>query len=176
MKQRGVTLTELLIVLTMAAILVAIAVPSYGFLVTSGRLTSATNDMLLALHLARSEAIKRGTRVTVCKTSNPDASAPDCDSSAKWEQGWLVFVDGGVRGRVDGGDRVIQAYRDVSPWARIATGFNYRNYVSYMPMGTSQGSSGLANDTFQICVSGQRRDIVVSSGGRPRVVSPGVCP
>jgi type IV fimbrial biogenesis protein FimT len=171
MKQRGFTLTELLIVLAMAAILVAIAVPSYGFLVTSGRLASATNDMLLALHLARSEAIKRGTRVTVCKTSNPGAPTPTCDQAADWHQGWLVFVDGGVRGVVDGGDAILQVYGDISAWASITTGGNYRRYVSYMPMGTSQGSSGLHNDTFEICVSGMRRDIIVNTVGRPRLRS-----
>ncbi len=173
MKQRGFTLTELLIVLAMAAILVAIAVPSYGFLVTSGRLASATNDMLLALHLARSEAIKRGTRVTVCKTSNPDASAPDCDSSAKWEQGWLVFVDRGVTGTIDPDDTVLAVHEGIAGWADISA-VNFNLYVSYLPTGTSRGSNGLGNDTMKICVAGERRDIIVNTVGRPRVAK-GIC-
>jgi len=171
MKQRGVTLMELLVVLAIAAILVAIAIPGYAFLVSSGRLTATTNDMLLALHLARSEAIKRGMRVTVCKSGNPSAAFPACDPAADWHQGWLVFVDEGVRGQIDGGDTILQIQGDLSNGVSITTGANYRRYVSYMPIGTSQGSSGLHNDTFQVCVSGMRRDIIVNTTGRPRLGS-----
>lgn len=173
MKRRGFTLVEVLVVLAIAAILVTIAVPGYAFLVNAGRLTSATNDLLTALHLARSEAIKRGVRITVCKTGNPAAPAPACDPAAEWEQGWVVFEDGGTRGVIDAGDSVLWTHGSISAWADISA-VNFSLYVSYLPTGASQGSNGLGNDTLRICVAGSRRDIIVNTVGRPRLSS-GTC-
>lgn len=165
MKGRGFTLVELLVGLAVAAILLTIAIPGYAFLVTAGRMAAATNDLVSALHLARSEAVKRGVRVTVCKTGG---SAAACDAAAGWQMGWMVFVDGGTRGVVDGSDTPLWVQRDSLPGVGI-TSNNYARYISYLPNGRSQGSNGLPNGTISICLAGQRRDIVVNSSGRPRL-------
>src|SRR4030065_950469 len=107
MNERGFTLVELVVVLAVGAILLAIAIPSYAFLVNSSRLAAVTNDLVTALHLARSEAIKRSIRVTVCKTSNAMAVSPLCDATASWQQGWLVFVCGRQKGVIGSGDTLL---------------------------------------------------------------------
>ncbi len=81
----GFTLVELLVTLVVGAILLTIAIPCYAFLVNSSRLAAATNELVTALQLARSEAIDGGVRVTVCKTSNAMAEPPVCDSTANWQ-------------------------------------------------------------------------------------------
>ncbi len=62
---RGFTLIELMVTLTVAAILLAIAVPSFTYLTVSSKLTTTANDLVAALNVARSEAIKRNTVVNV---------------------------------------------------------------------------------------------------------------
>jgi type IV fimbrial biogenesis protein FimT len=168
MNGRGFTLVELLVVLAVGAILLAIAIPSYAFLVNSSRLAAVTNDLVTALHLARSEAIKRGMRVTACKTSNAMAVSPICDTTASWQQGWLVFVDGGTTGVIDSGDTLLQVQDSVYVLITITTS-NYGSFISYLPSGASQGSNGLANGTIRICLVGTRRDIIINNTGRIRL-------
>jgi type IV fimbrial biogenesis protein FimT len=61
----GFTLIELLVLLTLIAIVAAFAVPGFGRLIESNRLTSASNDLIGALNLARSEAVRLGSSVSV---------------------------------------------------------------------------------------------------------------
>lgn len=79
---RGFTLVELMITLAVAAVLVMLAAPSFTTFVKNNRLTAQANTFVASLNLARSEAIKRGTRVYI--TSN---------SGTNWEDGWKVWVD-----------------------------------------------------------------------------------
>lgn len=174
MERRGFTLVELLVVLAVGSILLAIAVPGYGFLVNTSRVAAVTNDLVGALQLARSEAIKRGTRVTVCRTSNPMAVQPLCDSAANWHEGWLVFVDDGSRGVIDSGDTLLRVQGRSSSAGTNITSKSIYQYVSYRPSGMSQGSNGLANGTISICLEGSQRDIVISRAGRIRLNS-GAC-
>lgn len=66
---RGLTLVELMVTLTVLAVLLGIAVPSFRSLIESSRLTSQANDLLHGLQTARSEAIRRNTAVRFCSTT-----------------------------------------------------------------------------------------------------------
>src|SRR3989344_4698731 len=60
-RNSGFTLIELIITLTIAGILMAVAVPGLKNFVSSNRLTAQINDLIADINLARSEAIKRNT-------------------------------------------------------------------------------------------------------------------
>lgn len=170
MKWRGFTLVELLVAIAIGAILLTIAIPGYSFLVNGSRLTVVTNDLVAALNLARSEAIKRSMRVTICTTSNAINAIPACDASASWEQGWLLFVDGGTAGVIESGDTLLRV-QDSLPSVVTITTSNYSSYVSYLSSGRSQGPNGLPNGAIRVCVDSNRRDIIINNTGRIRLAT-----
>jgi type IV fimbrial biogenesis protein FimT len=169
MLRRGFTLVELLVTMAVGGILLAIAIPGYAFLVNTSKLAAVTNELVFALQLARSEALKRGQRVTVCKSANPLNPVPACIGTGQWQQGWVAFIDSGVRGVIDSGDMVIHVYSG-SP-SVVITAINFSKFVSYSPTGWSMGSSGLPNDTMNICLDEQARKVIVNNLGRIRLES-----
>ncbi|HNB01701.1 MAG TPA: GspH/FimT family pseudopilin, partial [Nitrosomonas sp.] len=97
---RGVTLIELLVTLSVLSILLTIGVPSFNQFSTSSRLNSYSNTLFSHMALARSEAIKRNSRVVVCKSSD----GLSCTNSGNWSQGWVVFVDLDNNANISGGE------------------------------------------------------------------------
>lgn len=167
MGQRGVTLVEFLTTLAVGSILLGIGLPGFGYFMNGVRLSALANDMVASLNLARSEAIKRGVRVTVCKSSMPFAENPACHASGSWQQGWLVFVDRGASGILDGEDQLLRVQEGVEQ-ARI-TANNFSAFVSYMPSGVSRGPNNLPTGSLSICLAGKQRRIILNSTGRIRL-------
>ena len=103
----GFTLLELMLVLTIAGLLFAFAIPAMGDFLRNARVTAAANDVMAGLHFTRSEAIKRRVPVTLCTSANPlvdddpAVPVPTCTASTQLF-GWIAFVD-------DNGDNVNDA-------------------------------------------------------------------
>ena len=171
--QRGFTLIELLVTVSVLAVLLAMGVPSFQGMLGSNTLTSQTNDLVSSLNLARSEAIRRGTRVTVCKSS--DASS--CATTGNWTQGWITFVDttrSGTTAVVNTGETILAVHQTSSGTVSIKGSSSVDSYVSYASDGRAKLISGNAQSgTLRICNSSttltnanRARDLSISAVGR----------
>jgi type IV fimbrial biogenesis protein FimT len=102
---RGFTLLELLITMSIAVIVLTIAVPSFRYVTNSNRIAGEVNGLLGDLQFARAEAIKEGRNVTVCISTDGQS----CVANAiTWQSGWIVFSDPTDTGVVDPGETVLR--------------------------------------------------------------------
>jgi len=82
------TLIELMLTLAVAAVVLTLGVPSFGRIVENNQLATNVNFLVQSMTMARSEAVKRNKRVSICDS----ADATNC-GGGNYEQGWIVFVD-----------------------------------------------------------------------------------
>ena len=120
-KQQGLTLIELMVTLAVAIILVTVGMPLFSGIVANNRATTQANTFLSAFKLARSEAVKRGTNVSVCAIADPAASPVVCGTNANWGNGLLVFTDLSTAGVVDGSDVRLKVFANPSAGSNVTT-------------------------------------------------------
>lgn len=160
MRHSGLTLFELLAVLALTLLLTGLGLPALNAVVADARQTATANDLVTAIHLARSTAIRRNRQVVIC----PAGSAP-CAGDARWDNGWVVFVneDGRRPPRLDPDDPVIQRHGP-SPRLRVTSN---RDYYAFHRIGLRS-----TNGTLTLCDgrgSQRARAVIISYTGRPRV-------
>ena len=143
--ERGFTLVELLVTLTVAAILTAVAAPSMRSLLAGRATVSASDELANSLRVARSEAMKRGLTVSVCASASPNAATPACSGggSPPWLSGWIVFVDRNNNGTIDANDRVIKVNVPSTRLKGLSENSNL-GYVSFF----ANGLAGTAKAQF----------------------------
>ncbi len=151
MHSRGFTLVELLVVMTISAILIAAAVPAFQWTIARNRISDGTNQLLSHLEYARMEASRRGSTVSLCRTLDANATPPVCSSAATagadgndWAVGWVVFEKVAPNfddSNVEAGDQVI--FRQQAMGAVAAPGVRVMihssspgaEFVAYQPRG-----------------------------------------
>jgi type IV fimbrial biogenesis protein FimT len=162
----GFTLVELMVTLAVGAIILTIGVPALNSMMSSNRAAGNANDLVNALRLARSEAVKRGEGVTVCAS---DANNAVC-SGADWQNGWLVFTD-------PDNDRVYAAADDtlIRVWQAPEGGMTFDgstpNTIRFLSSGELSGAEIDFAFKMSDCVGNQARTLSISRMGRTEINS-----
>ena len=105
----GFTIVELGITLAVVAIIAVLAGSSFMTMLRRNRISTAAREFVAAANLARSEAIRRGGPVTLCRSADGLSHAP----AGNLDQGWIVFADPDGDATVDAGDEILQVHRAI---------------------------------------------------------------
>ena len=179
-KPYGFTLLELMMVLGIAAILLTLAAPSLTQLVQTNTMSSTVNTFLADMRYARSESIRRGGGVVMCRSNNSEAAAAVCDSGSAlgWESGWIVFHDLDNNGTRLLSEPVLRVHAPIATVNSIseagaATIFKFTATGRLAPTSVTQlqfGSSPVYTAETQrtVCVNlGGHARVALDSDGRP---------
>ena len=166
-RSRGVTLIELMIALAIFGLVLSFGVPSYHDWIAARKLTNHAEYLAETLNLTRSEAVKRGVRVNLCKSGD----GKQCDDKAAWEAGWIMFADENRDGQIETAESIIR--REGPPGDQITITANHpvEDYVSYTSFGYARMLNGaLQMGTFVVCKPGQKAiKVVLANSGRARI-------
>ena len=170
-----------MITVAIAAVLLSIAVPSFRDTIAKSRVASGASVLSTAFSTAKSEAVKRGRNVTICKSANITAAQPTCVTSGDWSQGWIIR-DPAVPyapAATPPTDPTIKVFEAMSGGVTAAGGTEIVSTVTFSPNGATTLAGAGADETnraITVCSVGvEGKVVVLSTSGRVRVLRGAVC-
>ena len=162
--QYGFTRTELIIVV------VAMGMPHFGDMVADNRRAAEVNRFVTTINLARTEALKRRTTVSVC-TSTDGAT---CNAAVDWEAGWIVFVnlDGDNPPTVGAGETVLRVSPQVGNNITVRGFGDFANDINYGFDGYPELAATSVGGRINFCDdrgAPAARAVLIANTGRARL-------
>ncbi|AZP11327.1 GspH/FimT family pseudopilin [Undibacterium parvum] len=165
-RNNGFTLVELMTTISIAVILMAIAIPSFKTMIENQRLVTTASEFYAAVNLTRAEAIKRGARVNMV-----------ANDGAKWTSGWTVFIDANDNLLVDAGETII--FTHDATVANITSVNTFTDtsstYISYTGNGRSRTKASSQQPqagTVSFTLGDATRRVKINFLGRARICNP----
>lgn len=168
--QRGFTLIELMVTVTVAAILISVAIPFFRDVIISSRLNTISLEIADALALARSESIKRNRTITFCRTDSADSY--QCNSGTEWAH-WLIRE--GASGTDEDGMIKRGSFDGLSSITVKTSGIN-NGQLNFSTDGLIRSAGSLiSNAQFIINTQNSKRTICIGAAGQISKPNDGVC-
>ena len=158
----GVTLVELLTVVSIVSISIALASPSLNAFVQKNRITTQLNNLARAISLARGSAVTLNKVVTLCRSTH----LKQCEGD--WHLGMILFVDHNQDHIVNGKDYYLTKFEKFPKGDEIFwRAFRNKQYLQMSPLGFTRFQNG----TFTYCPKEgleYARGIILNAAGRIR--------
>lgn len=142
----GFSLLELIVTISIAAILTAIAIPSFKYVLNDNRMAGEVNDLVGEMQYSRAEAVKEGNDVVVCASN---ATLNGCSGAPTWQNGWIAFSDPNDNGVLDGGETVLRVHSAFSAGDTFVPSDNLTSEVQFNRDGFAVGLNN-AGVTLQL--------------------------
>lgn len=159
--QKGFTLYELMITLTIAGVIMAVGVPNMVAYSQNSRMTGTANDIHAAFHFARSEASRAKTFITICASSDSMTTSPSC--TGNWTDGYIVFLD--LDGNVDTGvgETILRAEAALPDGVYLKV-VNDAKYFGFAGTGLGRGQVGSNPALGQVVICDDRGNVTAAGG------------
>ena len=160
--QNGFTLYELLITMLIVGVVLSLGIPNLSEFTANSRLSSTANDLHASFLLARSEAARSKTNITICASANALTAGANCGGT--WEQGYIIFVDDdGDLLRAGATETVLRAHGEIAENVRLSIA-NDATYFSYASTGLGRGDVGGNLAMTQVVMCDDRGNEVGAGG------------
>jgi len=163
----GISLIELMVTISILSILLAIAIPNFKDMSRSYQVTSQAQFWVSVLNFSRSEAAKRGQRVTLC----PSSDGASCLVSSRLHVGWIAFVDENNNASLDAGETIVRSGAAENKYTLVLSGTS-SNYISFISNGMTKTIGNASwSGNIKICQGAGTigREVVINPVGRTRV-------
>ncbi len=168
MTRRGMTLIELMIVLSIIGISIMLTIPSFSELIQNYHYKTAALTLNNDIRFAKSTANQKKIRVAMCISI--DQITCITETSTQWHKGWIIFLDP-KNNFTPEPKNIIRQREARHSSVKITSSYNIQNGVQFnigKKIGKSLGS-GLPNGYFIIC--GQNKNaqkLILNVYGRLR--------
>jgi len=159
-RMHGQTLVELMVCLLIGGIVLTLALPAFTSTLQRNQQTQAVNQLLGALHYARSSAVMGRKTIALCSGDAP------CNPEQTWQNQLLIFNDLNKNGQLDNGEALLQQLPLSKGYSWYWSNFRSRPYMQFEADGTTRALNG----TLTLChADTPTRQIVINLTGRARL-------
>lgn len=160
MRTQGFTLLEMMVTLSVTAIVLGLGMPALADTVAHHRAITATHLLSSHFALARNTAITSRTPISVCASRDGE----QCNADSDWGDGWLVYRDPKKSGQPASSDAILRRGVPAKGATRVLSS-KARRAIRFLADGRSAGT----NITVRICIADRlHSSVIVNNLGRVR--------